>query len=157
MDLVVVRGKSVKNTNAYVLLPPDCQKAIEVLLDTRDSSCVATSNKYMFARSNADTLLSGTTDMKELANECPLLEFPDRITSTKLRKYIATVSQVYNPFISWIFFVLMDQWTFHLLRTFELITPFEKIFWRSNMRDLCWPKRRLVYVLHYILNTFVSL
>jgi hypothetical protein len=94
MDLVVVRGKSVKNTQAFVLLPPDCQIAMELLINTRDASCVPSSNKYMFARMNADSPLSGTTDMRELVNECPLLEHPERITSTKLRKYIATVSQV---------------------------------------------------------------
>ena len=95
MDLVIVRGKSLKNTSAYILLPPDCQRAIEVLLAARDSSCVITTNKYMFARCNAETPLSGSAEMKELATECSLLEFPERITSTKLRKYIATVSQVF--------------------------------------------------------------
>lgn len=96
MDLVVVRGKSVKNTKAFVILPPDCQLAIETLLETRDASCIPVTNQYIFARRNADSPISGCLEMRELANECSLLEHPERITSTKLRKYIATVSQVTN-------------------------------------------------------------
>lgn len=94
MDLIVVRGKSVKNTKAYVLLPPECKAAMEVLLKCRDSSCAPLSNKFIFARQCADTPISGITTMKALVQECSNLEKPDRITSTKLRKYIATVSQV---------------------------------------------------------------
>jgi hypothetical protein len=96
MDLVVVAGKSVKNTHAYVLLPPDCQTAITTLMSTRSGVRVPASNKFLFARLNSDTPLSGTQDLRDLSNECPLLEFPDRITTTKLRKYIATVSKYYN-------------------------------------------------------------
>lgn len=94
MDLIVVRGKSVKNTTAYVLLPPECKAALNVLLSTRDSSCALPTNKFIFARQCANTPISGIMAMKTLVQECPLLEHPDRITSTKLRKYIATVSQV---------------------------------------------------------------
>jgi hypothetical protein len=94
MDLVVVRGKSIKNTRAFILIPPDCQQALEILCNTRDAGCAPLSNKYMFARRNADTPVSGTVVMKEFAELCPLVEHPDRIRSTKLRKYIATVSQV---------------------------------------------------------------
>lgn len=94
MDLVVVRGKSIKNTRAFILIPPDCQQALEILCNTRDAGCAPPSNKYMFARRNADTPVSGTVVMKEFAELCALVEHPDRIRSTKLRKYIATVSQV---------------------------------------------------------------
>ena len=96
MDLIVVRGKSVKNTKAFVLLPSECKAAMKVLLDTRDRSCAPPTNKFIFARQCADTPISGIMAMKTLVQECPLLEHPERITSTKLRKYIATVSQVIN-------------------------------------------------------------
>jgi len=95
MDLVVVSGKSVKNTKAFILLPPDCRAAIDILINSRDASCVLASNKYLFARMNANTPLSGTSEMAELSKECPLLDHPERIRSSKLRKYIATVSQVH--------------------------------------------------------------
>lgn len=91
---MVVRGKSVKNTKAYVLLPPECKAAMEILLNTRDSSCAPPTNKFIFPRQCADTPISGIMAMKTLVQECPMLEQPKRITSTKLRKYIATVSQV---------------------------------------------------------------
>jgi hypothetical protein len=96
MDLVVLSGKSRKNVQAFLLLPPDCQSAIILLNSTRSDVGVPVCNDYVFARLNANTPLSGTTDMRDVANECPLLEFPERITSTTLRKYIATVSQVNN-------------------------------------------------------------
>jgi hypothetical protein len=35
--------------------------------------------------------------MYELVRECPGLQRPERITTTSLRKYIATVSQVIIP------------------------------------------------------------
>ena len=50
MDLVVVRGKSVKNTVTFVLLPPDYQIAIELLIKSHDDSGIGPSNKYMFVR-----------------------------------------------------------------------------------------------------------
>ena len=94
MDLVIVRGKSVKNTRAFVLIPPDVKQALELLCNTRDAYCTPSTNKYMFPRKTSDTPVSGTVVMKEMADNCPLLDHPERIRSTKLRKYIATLSQV---------------------------------------------------------------
>jgi len=88
MDLVVVLGKSSKNVQAYILLPPDSQKAINLLLDKRSAVGVPKSNKFVFARLNSDTSLTGIAEMREVSNSCPDLEFPERITSTKLRKYV---------------------------------------------------------------------
>lgn len=106
MDLVVVAGKSRKNVKAFLLLPPDCQSAIILLNRTRADVGVPVNNKYVFARLNADTPISGTTDMRAVANECPLLEFPERITSTTLRKYIATVSQVNFQLFVFVLFLI---------------------------------------------------
>ena len=58
---------------------------------------VPENNPYIFARIGAASPLSGNTELAELAHECPGLTHPDRITSTSLRKYIATVSQVSFP------------------------------------------------------------
>jgi len=100
MDLVVVLGKLRKNITAYILLPPDCPLSIDVLSEKRTVVNIPVTNKYVFARGSADSPISGTTDMREVAQMCPLLEFPSRITSTYLRKYIATVSQVRCEIIS---------------------------------------------------------
>jgi hypothetical protein len=92
--MVVVLGKSRKNVKAYILLPPDCQSAIQLLINLRSLVGIAESNKYVFARMYADTPLSGTSDLRDVVKKCPLIKYPNRISSTKLRKYIATVSQV---------------------------------------------------------------
>jgi hypothetical protein len=94
MDLVALVGKSRKNIQAYVLLPPECKMAIDVLINAREEVDIPSQNKYVFARLNANTSISGTKEIREIAQECPDLIFPDRISATKLRKYIATVSQV---------------------------------------------------------------
>lgn len=94
MDLVEGFGKSKKNMKAFILLTPDSKRALEVLTRYRSAVGVRPTNKYMFARLNADTPLSGTTAMKELLGKCEGLKNPENITSTSLRKYIATVSQV---------------------------------------------------------------
>jgi hypothetical protein len=94
MDMVVSAGKSTKNIEAFVLLPPDARKAIDLLISTRHLIGIPTTNEFIFARLSADTPLSGNVELQEVAQSCPDLKFPERITSRVLRKYIATVSQV---------------------------------------------------------------
>ncbi|ESO87574.1 hypothetical protein LOTGIDRAFT_166454 [Lottia gigantea] len=94
MDMMISGGKSRKNVDAYVLFPPDCMKALNILMETRSSVGIRTSNNYLFARPLSDTPLSGHTDIKDVVNECSNLKCPERITSTSLRKYAATVSQI---------------------------------------------------------------
>jgi len=95
MDMVISAGKSKKNVDAYVILPPDTKQAVDLLNSTRPSVGIATSNPYIFARLNSDSPLSGNTDLNDIVAECPGLQHPERITSTGLRRYIATVSQVF--------------------------------------------------------------
>jgi len=99
MDMVVNAGKSRKNVEAFVLLPPDARRAIDLLIDTRAQVGVPSSNVYIFARLNADSPMAGHTELQELAQACGELKFPERITSRKLRTYIATVSQVLCNFM----------------------------------------------------------
>ena len=94
MDMVVCAGKSLKNNDVYVLLPPDCKKAVDVLIKYRNEVGVPMENPYLFARMQANTPLSANTELLEFATNCPGLQYPERITSTCLRRYIATVSQV---------------------------------------------------------------
>ena len=94
MDMVISAGKSRKNVDAYVLLPPDGKEAIELLNKTRNTVGVPSSNEYIFARMNADTPLSGTQELRKICEACPGLQYPDRINSRNLRKYISTVCQV---------------------------------------------------------------
>ncbi|XP_078322178.1 uncharacterized protein LOC144621976 isoform X2 [Crassostrea virginica] len=94
MDMVISAGKSRKNVDAYVLLPPDTKEAIDLLNSLRDEVGVPVNNPYIFARLNAVTPMAGHTDLKEIVESCPSLREPSKITSTNLRKYIATVSQI---------------------------------------------------------------
>jgi len=94
MDMVISAGKSRKNVDAFVLLPPETQTAVDLLIDTRSVIGVPSTNDFVFARLKADTPMAGHTEMQELAHLCPGLQFPERITSRRLRTYIATVSQV---------------------------------------------------------------
>ena len=94
MDMFIAAGKSRKNVDAYVLLPPDTKDAIDILLETRKEVGVPITNPYIFARMNADSPLSGTQEMKHVCESCPGLKFPERINSRNLRKYISTVCQV---------------------------------------------------------------
>jgi hypothetical protein len=95
---VISAGKSRKNVEAFVLLPPDARQSIDLLIETRSRVGVPTSNVYIFARLSADTPMDGHTELKEIALSCDGLQFPERITSTYLRKYIATASQVCGVF-----------------------------------------------------------
>lgn len=94
MDMVISAGKSRKNVDAYVLLPPDAKSAIDLLNTLRKDVGVPATNVYIFARLGSDSPMTGNTDLREIVDSCPGLQFPERISSTTLRKYIATVSQV---------------------------------------------------------------
>ena len=94
MDLVVVGGKSVKNTDVYILFTPDSKSAIDMLIRKRDAVGVPKTNPYVFARLHSNSPLSGNVELSDIARSCPGLKYPERITSTALRKYVATVSQV---------------------------------------------------------------
>jgi len=94
MDMVLSAGKSRKNVDTYIMLTPDCKTAIDILLETRFAVGVSPDNKFVFARLNANTSLSGHTELQEVARSCKEIKHPERITSTNLRRYITSVSQV---------------------------------------------------------------
>ena len=94
MDLVIVRGKSTKNEDAFILLTPDATQGITKLIANREMVGVPLTNPYVFARLNANTPVSGTLELKNFVSEVEGLKRPDLITTTKLRKYIASVCQV---------------------------------------------------------------
>jgi hypothetical protein len=92
--MVISAGKSRQNVDAYVLIPPNSKEKLELLLRTRRRAGIRDTNCYRFPRQNADSSLSGNTEMRELVDECPGLKYPQRISSKYLRRYIATLSQV---------------------------------------------------------------
>ena len=70
MDMVISAGKSLKNNEAYVLLPPGTRQAIDMLIDKRCTVGVPDTNVFVFGRLSADSSMAGHTEMKELAYMC---------------------------------------------------------------------------------------
>jgi len=59
---------------------------------------ISSENPYLFARLNSNTPLSGNDDLKQIVKQCPGIQHPERIASTGLRRYMATVSHVFLPY-----------------------------------------------------------
>lgn len=90
MDMVQSRGKRGKKVTTLLL--PEMVEAIETLVEFRRQGGVLTSNLYIFSNSVTGHLTQYQTITKvaKLAGcECPYL-----MTSTRFRKYLATVCQV---------------------------------------------------------------
>ncbi|XP_028418000.1 uncharacterized protein LOC114542728 [Dendronephthya gigantea] len=95
LNMVETRGK--RGRKVPIILTPEITKGIELLNSLRSKVGVNKENRYVFARVNRDSLepLRGWDCLRQCALECqPELQNPDVITSTKLRKYIATITQV---------------------------------------------------------------
>ncbi|XP_060574196.1 uncharacterized protein LOC132731915 [Ruditapes philippinarum] len=92
MSLVEVVGKQYKRVP--ILLSQTMVEAIQALVDKRAEGGVRSCNPYVFAQGDSN-FKRGSDCIRRTVQACEL-EFPERITSTKLRKYLATVSQVFN-------------------------------------------------------------
>ena len=95
LKLVQVVGK--RGRVVPVLLTNEVVSSINVLISTRVTSGVSSNNEYVFARPYNESLenLRGHDAIREMVVNAKL-ESPESITSTKLRKYLATVSQIFN-------------------------------------------------------------
>jgi hypothetical protein len=95
MELVEVRGKSTRGIRkVFIILTPDMVSGINYLLSRRKLVDVSNQNPFLFARRSDITPLDGCEAMRTITNLCPKLEKPETIRSTKLRKYLATTTQV---------------------------------------------------------------
>ena len=93
--MVEIRGK--RDRKVPVILTPEVKNSIDLLNKTRRAVGIPDKNPYVFARPNRQSLehLRGWDCLRKFATECdPPLSNPTNIPSTKLRKYIATISQV---------------------------------------------------------------
>ena len=93
LSRVEIRGK--KGRTVPVLLPRKLEQNIDLLLRWRQEAGVAKDNEYVFARPNFGSLepLRSSDVLRNFAKEAGLTN-PHHITSTKLRKHVATVAQV---------------------------------------------------------------
>ncbi len=90
---VEVRGK--RGRNVAILLPAHVKESVELLIKTREDAGISPSNPYIFARPyyGSQENVRGCDSLKRYAKSCGA-KHPENITSTKLRKLVATVSQV---------------------------------------------------------------
>jgi len=78
-------------------LTPEVKESIDLLNKTRKAVGIPGENPFIFARSSRQSLehMRAWDCLRKFATECePPLSNPTNITSTKLRKYIATISQI---------------------------------------------------------------
>ncbi|KAH3877864.1 hypothetical protein DPMN_001743 [Dreissena polymorpha] len=95
LSRVEIRGK--RDRTVAVLLTPNIQKNIDLLLRYRADAGVDKENAYVFARSNSRSQfpLRSADVLRKFAKEASL-ECPESVTSTQLRKHVATVVQILN-------------------------------------------------------------
>ena len=93
--MVEVRGK--KGRKVPIILTKEMKENIDLLNESRTSVGIPLENPYFFARSTKMSLghIRACDSLKQFTKDCqpPLLN-PEFVTGTKLRKYIATISQV---------------------------------------------------------------
>lgn len=92
VEILGKRGRKVP-----VILTPDVKNAIEILNKARDEEDVMVSkvNQFIFAVNDGNSLnpLRGHDVIKMVCNMANLKQ-PELVTSTNLRKYVATISQL---------------------------------------------------------------
>jgi hypothetical protein len=93
MTRVEIRG--TRGRIVPVILTTTLQNAIDILIDKRSTCNVRETNPYLFARPLADTPNRASDCLRKYAEKCGAA-CPSTLTSTRLRKHIATVSQVLN-------------------------------------------------------------
>jgi hypothetical protein len=90
---IEIRGK--RGRKVPVLLTEDMRCSIDILIEHRHLSGVDESNVYLFPKQGIEGHFRGANALHNLAIESGAL-FPKNLTSTRLRKHIATMSQIVN-------------------------------------------------------------
>jgi hypothetical protein len=94
MELVEVRGKSTRGLRkVFIILDKDMVEGLQYLLMVRAHSGLDPRNKFLFARTT-DKPQDGCEALLIVPQACAGLIYPERIRTTKLRKYLATTTQV---------------------------------------------------------------
>lgn len=94
LELVYVKGK--RGRQVGVLLSKVELEALDALVAKRNYVGVLKDNVFMFATPTRSSKrhIRGNDAMKNIIKSVEGLKFPERIRSTQLRKYCATVSQI---------------------------------------------------------------
>ncbi|XP_062270957.1 uncharacterized protein LOC133976775 [Scomber scombrus] len=91
ITIVGKRGRKVP-----VLLTPLMKECLDTLVERRAECGVLTENGFLFALPHSVHHLRGSDCIRQLVHECSGIKNPRALTSTKLRKHIATLSTVLN-------------------------------------------------------------
>ncbi|CAH0563122.1 unnamed protein product [Brassicogethes aeneus] len=89
---IVIRGK--RGRGVPVLFSPDTQEHINILLKYRHNF-IKEQNSYLFANPKTSQPICGYKVLNKYAVSCGAKN-PDAITSTKLRKHLATLTQIFS-------------------------------------------------------------
>lgn len=90
---IVIRGK--RDRGVPVLFAPDVQEHIKILLNAREN-CIGKNNIYFFSNTNnIGKPIVGYKVLAHYAYSCGAKN-PKALTSTRLRKHLATLSQLFN-------------------------------------------------------------
>ncbi|XP_051812170.1 uncharacterized protein LOC110965813 [Acanthochromis polyacanthus] len=90
---IEIRGK--RNRKVPILLTPDMLSSMEALVAHRRACGIPDENPFFFSRPEAETHLRGSDAIRQIAKECGA-KHPETLSSTKLRKQIASLSTVLN-------------------------------------------------------------
>ncbi|XP_063923052.1 uncharacterized protein LOC135137359 [Zophobas morio] len=89
---IVIRGK--RGRGVPVLFSTDVQEHMKIALEYRND-ILKKQNTYLFPNINTDQPIIGYKILKKYAEACGAKN-PDAITCTKLRKHLATLTQLFN-------------------------------------------------------------
>jgi len=91
LELIEIPGK--RGRKVPIILTEEVKSAIELLNNTSNKVGVSKDNPYVFARRQSILYQKGLDCIKKCTSSVALKK-PELITGTKLRKYVATVTQV---------------------------------------------------------------
>lgn len=91
ITIVGKRGRRVP-----VLLTPLMKESLDTLIENREDCGVLDENGFLFALPHSVHYLRGLDCIRHFVHECDGIKNPKVLTSTKLRKHIATLSTVLN-------------------------------------------------------------
>ncbi|XP_034535193.1 uncharacterized protein LOC117809795 isoform X2 [Notolabrus celidotus] len=93
LQRIEIRGK--RGRKVPILLTPDVLASMELLVKTRRTCEVPDENQFMFGRPKALSYFRGSDVIRQVARSCGA-NHPEALSSTKLRKHLATMSKILN-------------------------------------------------------------
>ncbi|XP_023197626.1 uncharacterized protein LOC111610000 isoform X2 [Xiphophorus maculatus] len=90
---IEIKGK--RGRKVPILLTPNMASSMELLVQNRHNCDVLDENPYMFGRPQTLNHFRGSDIIREMAQNCGA-KHPGALSSTKLRKHMATMSKVLN-------------------------------------------------------------